>query len=61
MAEFDEITARQIDRILRGAKTGDVPVEQATRYEMVVNLKTARGLGIVFPQSVRARANEVIE
>jgi putative ABC transport system substrate-binding protein len=38
-----------------------MPVEQATRYEMVVNLKTARALGIAIPQSVRVRANEVIE
>ena len=52
---------RQLDRILRGAKAGDMPVEQATRYEMVVNLKTARALGITIPQSVRVRANEVIE
>jgi len=60
-AEFYQINARQIDRILRGAKAGDMPVEQATRYEMAVNLKTARALGITVPQSVRVRADEVIE
>jgi putative tryptophan/tyrosine transport system substrate-binding protein len=60
-AEFAQINAGQVDRILRGAKAGDLPVEQATPYEMIVNLKTARALGITIPQSVRARANELID
>lgn len=61
VADLYRISAKYVDRILRGAKPGDLPVEQPTKFELLINMRAARALGVELPRAIVIRADQIIE
>jgi putative ABC transport system substrate-binding protein len=61
LSAVNQVTARQVVQLFRGSKVADIPVEQATKFELVINLKTAKTMGVTVPEALLARADKVIE
>jgi putative ABC transport system substrate-binding protein len=61
LPDLQEIMVRQIVKLFRGSKVADIPIEQPTKYELVINLKTAKAMGVTVPEALLVRADKVIE